>query len=116
MLQDRLTTGVDTQRRQPLEKQSLVQVFSPLVDDYGMALSACAVWESWSVGRAAVLGVQPDRLDDQVERVNAVDFAARYAGVAWREAKAFGDVEQTIHGLGIAVEHEEHGTNCGVRR
>jgi hypothetical protein len=36
-------------------EQSLIRVFSLLVNDYVMALSAGAVWESWSVGRAAGL-------------------------------------------------------------
>jgi hypothetical protein len=57
----------------------------------------------------AVLGVQLDRFDDQVKSVGAVDFACYAIGGAWRETKAFGEVEQTVHPLSIAVEHEEHG-------
>jgi hypothetical protein len=80
-----------------------------------MLLSACAVWGSWSVGRAAVLGVQLDRLDNQIESVNAVDFARYAIGEDWRETEAFGEVQQTIHALGIAVQREEHGAGAVFR-
>ena len=59
-----------------------------------------------------MLGVQLDRLDNQIESVNAVDFARYAIGEAWRETEAFGEVQQTIHALGIAVQHEEHGAGA----
>ena len=80
-----------------------------------MVLSACAVWGSLSVGRATVLGVQLDPRDNQIESVNAVDFARYAIGEAWRETEAFGEVQQTIHALGIVVQHEEHGTGAVFR-
>ena len=39
-----------------------------------------------------MLGVQLDRLDNQVEGINAVDFARYAIGEAWRETEAFGEV------------------------
>ena len=62
-----------------------------------------------------MLGVQLDRLDDQIKSVNAVDFARYAIGDAWRETEAFGEVEQTIHALGIVVQHEEHGAGAVFR-
>ena len=50
-----------------------------------------------------MFGVQLDRLDHQVECINAVHFACHAVGTAWREPKAFGEVEQAIHTLGVAV-------------
>jgi hypothetical protein len=55
-----------------------------------MGLSACPVRECGSDGRAAVLGVHLDRLDNQVESVRAVNFARYAIGEDWRETEAFG--------------------------
>jgi len=96
-------------------ERSLIRGLSLLECHQNIELSACAVRESWSVGRAAVLGVQLDRLDHQVKSVRAVDFARYAIGEAWRETEAFGEVQQTIHALGIAVQHEEHGAGAVFR-
>ena len=55
-----------------------------------------------------VLGVQLDRFDHQVECVDAVHFACHTVGIAWSEAKAFGEVEQAIHTPSVVVQHEQH--------
>ena len=51
-----------------------------------------------------MLSVQLDRLDHQVECMDTVHFARHAVGTAWREAQAFGEVEQAIHTLGVAVQ------------
>ena len=62
-----------------------------------------------------MLGVQPDRLDHQVEFVGAVDLA-RYAVVlAWREELGFGEVIQPINALRVVVLHQEHRTRSVFR-
>ena len=55
-----------------------------------------------------VSGVQLDRLDDQVECVDAVHFAGHAVGSIWREVEAFGEVEQAIHTPGVVVQHYQH--------
>ena len=62
-----------------------------------------------------MFGVQLDRVNNQVESICAVDFARYAVGMAWRETKAFGEVEQAIHALRVAVEHEEHRTGARFR-
>ena len=57
-----------------------------------------------------MFGVQLDRLDHQIECVHAVHLACHTVGTAWREAEAFGEVEQTIHTFGVVVEHDQHRT------
>ena len=54
------------------------------------------------------LGVPLDRFDHQVECMDAVDFARHAVGIAWREAEAFGEVEQAIHTSGVEVQHDKH--------
>ena len=55
-----------------------------------------------------MFGVRPDRFDHEIEFVGAVDFACHAVGTAWREAKAFGEVEQAIHTPGVVVQHDQH--------
>jgi len=56
-----------------------------------------------------VLGVGLDRFDHQVECTGAVDLACHAVGPIGPEAEAFGEVEQPIHALGVAVQQSEHG-------
>jgi len=67
-----------------------------------------AVSGTRSCGMPFVLGVPLDRFDHQVECVDAVDFAGHAVGTAWREATAFGEVEQAIHTPGVEVQHDQH--------
>ena len=59
--------------------------------------------------------VGPDRFDHQVECIDAVDLACHTIGPIRHEAQAFGEVEQAIHALGVAIEHDEHGARSVFR-
>ena len=62
-----------------------------------------------------MLGVQPDRIDHQVQFIGAVDLARHAIGLAWRDAKGFCEVVQAIDALGVAILHEKHRTGAVFR-
>ena len=55
-----------------------------------------------------MFGVGPDRLDDQVKFIGAVDFAPHAIGLARHEAVGFGEVMQAIDTLGVAIQQQQH--------
>jgi hypothetical protein len=53
--------------------------------------------------------VRPDRFDDKVEFVGAVDLARHAVGHIGPDELGFGEVIEPVNALRIAVLHEEHG-------
>lgn len=62
-----------------------------------------------------MLGVRLDRFDHQVECAGAVDLARHAVGPIRQEAKAFGEVEQAIHALSVAIQQGEYRTGTIFR-
>jgi hypothetical protein len=62
-----------------------------------------------------MLGVGLDRFDHQVECTGAVDLACHTVGPIGHEAEAFGEVEQAVHALSVAVQQGEHRTGAIFR-
>ena len=58
-----------------------------------------------------MLDVQLDRFDHQIESIRTIDLACNAISSFGSEARAFGEVEQAIYALSVAVQHEEH---CAV--
>jgi hypothetical protein len=59
-----------------------------------------------------MLGVQLDRFDHQVKSIRAVDFARHTVSLVRKEVEAFGEVQQAIYTLSVAVEHKKHGARA----
>ena len=57
-----------------------------------------------------MLGIGPDRFDDQVKFIGVIDFARHAIGLARREVVGFGEVMQAINTLGVAVDEQQHRT------
>jgi len=57
-----------------------------------------------------VFGVPPDRLDNQVEFVRAVDLSRHAVIVVCRDDLGFGEVVEAVNPAGGVVLHEEHDT------
>ena len=55
-----------------------------------------------------MLSVRLDRFDHQVESTGAVDLACHAVGPIRHEAEAFGEVEQSVYTLSVAVQQSEH--------
>ena len=55
-----------------------------------------------------MFGIGPDRFDDQVQFVGAVDFARHAIGLARHEVVGFREVMQPINALGVAVQQQQH--------
>jgi len=53
--------------------------------------------------------VQADRLDDEIELVDAIDLARYAVGHVGPDELGFGEVIEPVDSLRIAVLHEEHG-------
>ena len=56
--------------------------------------------------------VQLDRFGHQVKSIRAVDFACHTVSLFRKEVEAFGEVQQAIYALSVAVEHEKHGARA----
>ena len=59
-----------------------------------------------------MLGVRLDRFDHQVECTGTVDLACHAIRPIGRKVEAFGEVEQPIHALSVAVQQGEHRTGA----
>jgi len=73
-------------------------------------MTSRAVSRSGDSRGPGVFGVEPDRFDDQVKLIGAVDFARHTVGLARHELVGFAEVMQPINTLGVAVEQQEHRT------
>ncbi len=65
-----------------------------------------------SNGKLLVLGVRLDRFDHQVECTGTVLLSCHTARQIGRKAEAFGEVEQAINALSVAVQQGEHRTGA----
>ena len=57
-----------------------------------------------------MLGVEPDRFDDEVEFVGAIDLARYLVGHSGADEQGFGEVMEPVNALRIAILEQEHGT------
>jgi len=62
-----------------------------------------------------VFGVRPDRFDNQVESIGAVDLARYAVGLAGPDEQGFAEVIQPIDALSIEVPQQEHRTGQALR-
>lgn len=56
-----------------------------------------------------MLGVQTDRIDDQVKSIGAIDLARNAVSHSGLDKQGFGEVVEPVDALSIAVLHQEHG-------
>jgi len=57
-----------------------------------------------------MFGVRPDRFDNEVESIGAVDLARYAVGLAGPDEQGFAEVVQAVDALGIEVPQQEHRT------
>ena len=74
-----------------------------------------AVSMSMKFGAPGVLGVQPDRFDNEVESIGAVDLARYAVGLAGPDEQGFAEVVQPVDAQGIEVLQQEHRTCRALR-
>lgn len=74
---------------------------------FGLALrgTSRAVSRGRTTGILLILGVQTDRLDDQVKSIGTVDLARYAVGHTGPDEQGFGEVVEPVDALSIAVLH-----------
>jgi hypothetical protein len=67
-----------------------------------------AVSRNGNTGTPGVFGVRPDRVDDEVEFVGAIDFARYAIGHVGPDELGFGEVVEPVNALRVAILLQKH--------